>query len=402
MSDPLSLRTTKLLDLVDVMQAGTRPAGGATVKDGAVPSLGGENVGNDSQLALHTVRTIPRSFFEGMKRGQLAPGDVLINKDGAQTGKVARYTGEFDQAAINEHLFLLRPDYRRCTAGYLYWAMISDRVQRQIARFITGSAQPGLGQGFLAGVAVPEPGLDEQRVVVEPLDWSQRQIEARKRCLAKLEQFRDGLAAESFSESESTMMPLQALVAAPICYGIVQPGRHTPAGVPVVTIRDVRRRFAGEMHRAAPFLDAQYARSRVEPGDLVVSIKGTIGVVGVVPDGFSGNISRDVARVRTRGQRVLSAYLEQYFRSAQGLRTLERAVVGTTRAEISIGVLNRIRVPVPPLTDQQKTAALLQAADARIDLERSGLLKLQATHRGLVDSLIHGSTRTQAPVGHAV
>src|SRR6202043_2215476 len=106
--------------------------------------------------------------------------------------------------------------------------------------------------------------------------------------------------------------------------------------------------FATGLHRTSLSIDAAYARSRVEPGDVLVSVKATIGRVAVVPEWYTGNISRDIARLRP-GVLCLPEFLRILFSSRLGKQLLAQAVVGTTRAEVSIGVLRKVLIPLPPL-----------------------------------------------------
>src|SRR5262249_32052756 len=123
------------------------------------------------------------------------------------------------------------------------------------------------------------------------------------------------------------------LATAPICYGIVQAGPFVPSGVPVLTIGDLGGDFQKNLHRTARHIDAQYARSRVIAGDLLLSVKASIGRTAVVPTIYEGNISRDLARVRLNAASQ-ARFLHWYFQSPRGQRRLELSVVGTTRAEI--------------------------------------------------------------------
>jgi type I restriction enzyme S subunit len=82
-----------------------------------------------------------------------------------------------------------------------------------------------------------------------------------------------------------------------ICYGIVQVGRFANDGVPVLAIKNLNTDYVTNVHRSLPEIEKPYARSRVAPGDVLISIKGTTGKIGLVPHYFQGNISRDIARL---------------------------------------------------------------------------------------------------------
>ena len=123
---------TDLALLIDRIESGGRPKGGVSEDSGDVPSLGGENIRRDGGLELVSVKRVPRSFFEKMSKGVLSFGDVLINKDGANTGKVGLYESEFPKASINEHLFLLRGNPDKLNQRFLYYLLLSQFGQAEI------------------------------------------------------------------------------------------------------------------------------------------------------------------------------------------------------------------------------------------------------------------------------
>jgi type I restriction enzyme S subunit len=84
----------------------------------------------------------------------------------------------------------------------------------------------------------------------------------------------------------------------PICYGIVQVGRFAPNGVPVLAIKNLNLDYTTHIQRASIEVERPYARSRIRPGDVVISVKGKTGRIGHIPAHFNGNISRDLARIR--------------------------------------------------------------------------------------------------------
>ncbi len=136
--------------------SGNRPSGGAFSDTEGVPSLGGENIISPGGMIYGELKRIPVSFYKFMPKGKLLRNDVLINKDGAQTGKVGFYEGDFEEAAINEHIFILRgKDLKELDQRYLYYCILLPETLRKIERRITGSAQPGLNSQFVKAVDIP-------------------------------------------------------------------------------------------------------------------------------------------------------------------------------------------------------------------------------------------------------
>ena len=92
-----------------ILITGSRPKGGA-IEEG-IPSLGGEHITEDGRIIFteQNAKYIPDKFFKLMPKGKVEVNDILINKDGANTGKVAILKVKFHpHIAINEHLFILR------------------------------------------------------------------------------------------------------------------------------------------------------------------------------------------------------------------------------------------------------------------------------------------------------
>jgi type I restriction enzyme, S subunit len=116
----------------------------------------------------------------------------------------------------------------------------------------------------------------------------------------------------------------------PICYGVVQVGQHTESGVPIVAIKYVKEIAQAPLHRTAVNLEKPYARSRPRGGDVLISVKGTIGRVGIVPNGFQGNISRELARLRISND-ACSEYVAHQLEAGATQERIMRSVVGTTR-----------------------------------------------------------------------
>lgn len=176
---------------------------------------------------------------------------------------------------------------------------------------------------------------------------------------------------------------------APIRYGVVQIGPHTPDGVPIVPIKHINRIDSVELHRASPEIEAGYAGSRVKGGDVLISVKGTIGAVGVVPRGFEGNIAREIARIRpilTCDANFLALQLE----ADDTQRRIDSKVVGSTRLEFSIHAVRDFLVALPPLTEQRAIAGLLSTWNTAIQKAEQLIAVKERLHETLSNHLLFG------------
>lgn len=179
---------------------------------------------------------------------------------------------------------------------------------------------------------------------------------------------------------------------APIRYGIVQVGPYKREGVPTIAVRDLLKINPEHLHRSDPSLEENYKGSRVEANDVLVSVKGTTGRVGIVPEGLKGNISRDVARVRFRQDQVPGFWV-QLLRSPEAQKRLSQAGVGTTRQELSIGTLREIKFAYPPKIVQEAVLEALDSVDDLIEQLVQLIAKKRAIKQGMMQELMTGRTR---------
>lgn len=156
---------------------------------------------------------------------------------------------------------------------------------------------------------------------------------------------------------------------APICYGIVLPGDHVDDGVPVIKVRDIAQggiRTTGLL-KTSPYIDAKYQRSRLKGGDILLSIRGTVGRLGVVPNELTGaNITQDTARIRISCSET-RAYVYQALQSDELQVQMRDHIVGQAVKGINIRDVKRLRLFLPNTRQTQKyIAELLTTQDIAI------------------------------------
>ncbi len=197
MSEWVSL---KLRELVGAPISGRRPVGGVSTETEGVPSLGGENIRADGGVSLENVNRVPDKFYRHMPKGRLQALDVLINKDGAQTGKVGIYGGDFPEAGVNEHIFILRSNNGSIDQRLLYYYLLLPDTQAKISRRITGSAQPGLNSVFVDAIEIKIPkNATNQHRIASILSTIDEAIEQTEALIAKTQQIKAGLMHDLFT-----------------------------------------------------------------------------------------------------------------------------------------------------------------------------------------------------------
>lgn len=182
----------KNLGSVCTLQSGRRPKGGVT-EEGDIPSLGGENIILEGGIDVNSVKKVSYEFCNSMTSGILRDNDVLINKDGANTGKVGLYTSKlFKAACINEHLFIMRGNGDLANS-FLYYFLCLKQTKSNIGKFISSSAQPGINSKFVNHIQICLPQREEQLAIAQILSDMDAEIEVLKQKRDKYKQMKIGI-----------------------------------------------------------------------------------------------------------------------------------------------------------------------------------------------------------------
>lgn len=188
----------------------------------------------------------------------------------------------------------------------------------------------------------------------------------------------------------------------PICYGIVLPGDHVDDGVPVVKVKDIAQggvRTTGLL-QTSPEIDAKYKRSRLIAGDILLSIRGTVGRLGVVPDELTGaNITQDTARIRILCPET-RAYVYQALQSDDLQAQIRDHVVGQAVKGINVRDVKRLRLLLPIERHAQRYIAdLLGTQDAAIKRTEHLIAAKERHYAHELSRLISGGRHPQNNVG---
>src|SRR5258708_5473290 len=136
-----------------------------------------------------------------------------------------------------------------------------------------------------------------------------------------------------------------------ITYGVVKPGRNDENGVLFIRGGDI---FAGnilinQLRTISQAISAQYKRTRLNGGEIVISLVGYPGEVALVPPWLAGaNIARQVALVRLDSTLPISGdFICKFLQSDVGRRLLLKESIGSAPQAINLRDINRVVLLLP-------------------------------------------------------
>ena len=151
----------------------------------------------------------------------------------------------------------------------------------------------------------------------------------------------------------------------PITYGILKPGTGFPGGIPVVKVKDMKDGIIdqSDLLLTSPEIDANYKRSKLKAGDLLISIRGSVGRMAEIPENLEdANITQDTARLSIKPE-YNKIYVRGVLESQPLQYDMERNIRGVAVKGINIGYLRELGIPMCEKAQQDKLAELYEQSD---------------------------------------
>jgi type I restriction enzyme, S subunit len=329
-------------------------------------------------------------------------GDVIIAKITPcfENGKIALAAGLPHPIAFGSTEYHVIRSGNNVHNRYLFYLLQSPYVLAAGASRMKGAAgQKRVPAEFFKDLTVPLPPLEEQKRIAAILEAADELRTKRRESLAQLDTLLQSTFLDLFGdpvtnpkEWEEKLLSEVVRPGTIVTYGIVQAGDEFSGGIPYIRTGDI---VDGEivedgLRHTNPVIASKFERSRVDTGDIVMSIRATVGTTAVVPPSLDGaNLTQGTARIAP-GPDALLPFLLHYLRSHGAQRWIQRQVKGATFKEITLGRLRELPVLLPPIGIQKKFGEIVAQIEERRLLERNQLDELDHLFASLQSRAFRG------------
>jgi len=412
--------TEKLDSLLTELQTGNRPTGGAH-DEGKYISIGGTQIDSDGYIDLHDLVYIPEEYFEKVSDTQLQRHDILMVKDGANTGDVAIAWEAQPDIVTNEHVMTLRlrDDLNQ---PYTYYYLLSHEGWKQLKGTITGSAQEGINKSFAGKVDITYPPIEQQRKIASVLYNVDEAIQKTEEIIKQLQTVRQGTEQDVLSRGVLEDSTLRAddeieyrsswvgeipqdwevkqyreLISASSVGIVVKPSQYydDSGTVPILRSKDISADgiVEGDFEYMTEESNAENENSQLREGDVITVRSGDPGLSCVVSSEFDGANSADLL-ISTPGPDLDSHYAALWINSFAGRKQIDRFQAGLAQKHFNLGALRKLRVGVPSLDEQKRIIEKVSSISESLERERKCKKQLQRIKQGLMQNLLSGEIRT--------
>ena len=237
-----------------------------------------------------------------------------------------------------------------------------------------GSVRDNLKLDMLKEMTIPDSSLDDQRHCVATLDNLQYLIELRKKQLNELDDLVKARFVEMFGDPKSN----------PNSYPISQLSEHIEfltSGsrgwaqycvdngsewfITIKNVKDCRISIDNMQPINAPD-NAEAKRTKVQEGDLLISITADLGRTGVVTKEIADHgayINQHLTCIRLNKEILNPLYVAFFMESPAGKEQFESKNQSAVKAGLNFNSINSLRLLVPPMDEQSAFVEFVHQID---------------------------------------
>ncbi len=138
------------------------------------------------------------------------------------------------------------------------------------------------------------------------------------------------------------------------------------SGVPFIRANNLVNKSISdeEMYFISPQKHGLLKKGHLRTNDVLISTRGDLGKVALVPKRYNdSNINAQLVLLRPNPHKIDPLYLLYCFEGDRVKGQISQLQTGTALKQLPVGNLKRIKIPLPPLEEQQRIAAILDKAD---------------------------------------
>ncbi|MER5555753.1 restriction endonuclease subunit S [Streptomyces sp. NPDC002793] len=191
-----------------------------------------------------------------------------------------------------------------------------------------------------------------------------------------------------------TYAPLQELLnPAGISYGIVQPGPPDPSGIPIIRVKDIKNGKVnqGDPLKVAPEVEEKHSRTRLEGGEVLITLVGSVGEVAIASNDLSGwNVARAIGVLRL-SEHISGPWLKACLDSDTAQHYMRQRLNTTVQATLNLRDVRTIPIVMPPERDRIAITGLIEALDNKIAVNERIAAKTDALASSMFEALLASS-----------
>lgn len=399
-------------DFCDILSGGTPRKSEAHFWTGDIPWVSGKDL-KSLELSDSIDHVTADAVVDGSR---LAPeGSVLLLVRGMGLAKDLPVATITRPMAFNQDVKALVP--RDGLSGSFLCFAIYHAKKRLLSRIVPsahGTMTLNLDDVQNLNLAIPVQ-KDEADVIAQVLRATRRAITietsaaadtAKLKSVAMRELFSRGLRGEEQKETEIGVVPSSWHLMRVRDIVSVKGGKRMPKGVSLVSentgqpyIRVTDFYAHSVRDEGVLFVPSEFQklieRYRISSAEIYISIAGTIGVVGQVPQKYeNANLTENAAKLSSFRSNTHPRFLMYALASDACQYQIAQATAKNAQPKLALTRIEQLLVPIPStLNEQREISDILDTIDRKIALHKRKRAVLESLFKSLLHKLMTGEIR---------
>ncbi len=305
---------------------------------------------------------------------------------------------------------------------FLFYYLKSNAVRNNIASKMEGTTgRQRVPKYVLENTIIPLPPLFEQHTIAHILSTIQQAIEATDKVITAAQKLKKSLMRHLFTYGPVSLEEAENVPLKEIDIGIVPKHWNIKEMGKIANIKGGKRLPKGHSYSDTP---SQYPYLRVvdfkngsinfdnlkyitpedreiinnytiSSDDIYISIAGTIGLVGSIPDELDGaNLTENAAKIVIKNHNDIDKnYLMCFLESPLGQQQISLLSTKTSQPKLALTRIKQIAVALPPLQEQKEISYILKHTTFKLEKEKNKNSILQTLFNSMLHHLMTGKLR---------
>ena len=300
------------------------------------------------------------------------------------------YNGKF---SVSTDCLVLLPN-SKIKCKYLYYFFKSHMSVLEAG--FKGAGLKHTNKKYIEEINIREiPDLTAQEKIISHLDTISENVEKLKRELELFDSLTKARFIELFGDSEHNTRNWPTAKLSSLCYvgssKRIHQSELTDNGIPFLRISDLNERIDGKDNAPQLFISTEkfdeLRSNRLIPlaGDVLVTTRGTLGRCYIIKESDSFYFQDGMISLLSNiCDSITSLYVSELFATTGVQKQIANLQAGSTVAYLSITMLKKLDIMLPPLALQNQFAAFVEQVDkSKLAVQQS----LEKTQQ-LFDSLM--------------
>ena len=397
----------KLSTLCENITVGIANSATHAYRENGIVMFRNQNI-KENHLDDEDVIYIDKDFEKKYKNRRLKANDLLVARTG-YPGTACVVPEKYEGAQTFTTLIARLKE--GTNPFYACQYINSDYGKKYISATQIGGGQKNSGAGILENMPIMlPPTVEEQDIIAVCFTYIDSIITLHQRKLDQMKEYKQGMLQKMFPKEGESVPEIRfpgftddweqrkvtellkntsdAIKIGPFGSALKKIF-FTDKGIKVYAQENA---FSGDFSIGNYYIsEAKYNELKsceLKPGDLVISMMGTVGACAIFPENAEKGIMNSHLLRLQFSEEVLPEYIMFVLRDSQIIRDqIDRLSVGSIMTGLSSTVVKKLVFPVPKRPEQQKIVELLKQLDNLITLHQRKLSQIKEYKKGLLQQM---------------